>query len=426
MFHQIQNSKLIKSGAYYSAASSLSAVCSMIVGFINMRWLGPELLGIWQSVTIINSYLPIIQLGIQSGLNLEIPILLGENKKNIALEFVSTALFFAVILAGLFILIAVIIVSIVVNNNSDTKVLGGIIVVSILAILSCFRLHYIATYRTANAFDKLAIIYCIDSVVTLALIIVIYKYQYYGLLFFYAFKDFTITLLLFIFAPYRKIKPHFYKEHFIVLLKRGLFMSVFNEIKGVVESLPRVILLSIGGIIQVGLFNPALVVGSIVNLIPNQIAQFLHPQLGMKYGQTKQAKDMWRYFKALTVFIPLFLIPVVVCGWFLIPYALEYLFPKYLTSLWPIRIMLIGFIFSTTFFTRGFLITIKAYKEVLSLQIIDLLFFGGISLTLVKFFRENMLISIAMAMSISYLITYIINIIVVKRTIFLPKYNAER
>ena len=67
-----------------------------------MRWLGPELLGIWQSITIINSYLPIIQLGIQSGLNLELPVLLGAGKKEKALEYVSTALAFAIFLSILF------------------------------------------------------------------------------------------------------------------------------------------------------------------------------------------------------------------------------------------------------------------------------------------------------------------------------------
>ena len=72
-------------------SSSLSAVAAMVVGFANMRWLGPELLGIWQSITIINSYLPFLQLGIQSGLNVDLPIILGEGNQERANKYIGTA-----------------------------------------------------------------------------------------------------------------------------------------------------------------------------------------------------------------------------------------------------------------------------------------------------------------------------------------------
>lgn len=418
--------RLLKSGVNYSIASSFSAICSMIVGFLNMRWLGPELLGIWQSITIINSYLPIIQLGIQSGLNLELPVLLGAGKKEKALEYVSTALSFAIFLSILFSIISAIVISTVAVNGSDSKVVWGVVVVAIMAILSCFRLHYIATYRSANAFDKLTIIYWIDSAVTLALIYFIYRYQYFGLLIFHAVKDLVMTVLMYWYAPYRNIKPKFYLEHFRDLLKRGVFMTVYNEIKGVIESLPRVVLLKIGGVVQVGLFSPALVVGTFMNLIPVQIAQFLHPQMGMKYGQTKCARDMWPYFRALTIYIPLCLLPVAVLGWWAIPYVLEYVFPKYIDSMWPIRIMLIGFLFSTTFFSRGFLITLKAYKQVFLSQLIDFICFAGIPLILIHYSNLGLLNSLALGLSFSYFLTYFINISIVYRTITLPKYNETQ
>ena len=62
MFSQIKHSKLLKSGAKYSAASTFSSVVSMLVSFASMRWLGPEILGTWQSLTIVIAYLPFLQL----------------------------------------------------------------------------------------------------------------------------------------------------------------------------------------------------------------------------------------------------------------------------------------------------------------------------------------------------------------------------
>lgn len=423
MLSRFRNNPLIKSGASYSVASTSSALFSMLIGFLNMRWLGPELLGIWQSVTIITTYLPILQLGIQSGLNLELPILLGENNKLKALQMVATGLFYAILLSAIFLFVSLIAIIILTMKGVESRIIAGVVVVSLMAIFSCYKSHFIATYRSANAFNKLSTIYWIDCVVSVLLIYFIYRYQYFGLLFFHAFKEFAFTLLLFIYAPYRSQKPLFFKDVFVVLLKRGIFMTVFNELKGITGSMPRLILLNAGGVLKVGIFNPALVVGSFMNLIPTQIAQFLHPQMGMKYGQSKNARDMWPYFKALTIYVPIFLVIPVVVGWYVIPFILEYAFPKYIESLWPIRIMLVGFMFSSTFFTRGFLITIKAYSTVLILQFLDLAVFVLLAYPMIFFSNLDLLISLSLSLSISYFVTYIVNIIVVHHVIYLSKYN---
>lgn len=422
---KIFQNKLLRSGASYSIASTCSAVCGMIIGFLNMRWLGPEILGIWQSVTIIEAYLPIVQLGIQSGLNLELPILLGAKEDKKALQLVQTALSYACFLALLLSIMLGVVLWIVYNCNPNPQISLGLTAVSLIVIMSCFRLHYIATFRSAKAFGLLAKIFWIDFVVSIALIYFIYKFQYYGLLFFYVVKYAVFTLYMYLYAPYRNVKPKFYKESFMILLKRGVFMTFFNEIKGIVESLPRVVLLKVGGTTLVGLFNPALTIGNCLNLIPGQIASFLHPQFGIKYGQTKHAKDMWPYLKKLSIYVPICVFPVALLAWIIMPYLLEMVFPKYIDSLQPIRIMLIGYLFSTTYFSKGFLITIKAYKVVMFLQLIDILFFGGLTFIMLFFCRYNTLVTLSFALSISYFITYIINILVVRRVLFLPKYNLS-
>ena len=81
----------------YSLFSTVSSVCTMIIVFLNMRWLGPELLGLWQSLSVINLYLPFLQLGIQSGLNLELPLALGANDKERAERLVCVGLAFVLL-----------------------------------------------------------------------------------------------------------------------------------------------------------------------------------------------------------------------------------------------------------------------------------------------------------------------------------------
>lgn len=420
---KIKNHQLLRTGINFSFASTLNTFCALIVGLLNMRWLGPELLGIWQSLTIINSYLPFTQLGIQSGLNLRLPVLLGANENEKAHQQVQTGLAYAIFLSAVFFVVALIAVVILILKGTDPKITCGVIAISIMAIMSCYQLHYIATFRSAGAFDKLTKIYLIECVTSIALIYFIYKYQYYGLVIYQAAQSTIHVLLLHHYAPYKTTKPKFYRQSFIELLKPGLFMVYHNQIVGVIRSLPRVILLKFGGVVSVGLFNPALTVGTCMNLIPDQLGTFLHPQLGYKYGQTKCARDMWRYFKVLTILAPLVMLPITIVGWFAMPYVLEYVFPKYISSLEPIRIMLIGFLFSTAYLSRGFLMSIKAYKQLVILELLDLAIFAAVPFALIKLSSLNLLNSVALGLSIGYFVTYFINIFAVKHTIFLEKFN---
>lgn len=419
---QIRQNKLLKSGAKYSAASTFSSVVSMLVSFASMRWLGPEILGTWQSLTIVIAYLPFLQLGIQSGLNLELPIELGRGNKSQASALVATAKSFAYYLAALLLVIGVIVISYLVVRGVDHQIIWGSVAILIISITTCFRLHYVATYRSSKAFDKLSMIYCIDSLINLGFLFFIYRYQYYGLLVYYAGKEIIATFLMFVFAPYRGESAYFKKDIFLILLKRGLFMSLFNQIKGAIDSFPRVLLLSIGGVVQVGLFSPALAVGSVINMIPSQLAQFLVPQMGYKYGETGKAEDMWVYLKRISIYMPILVLPFSIIGWFVIPYVLKYFFPKYMESLWPIRIMLIGFIFSLKL-AYNFLITIKAYREVFFLQAIDALCLLLIPYMCICLGHYSITINLSIGLSIGYFISYIVNYWVVKRTVFLPKYN---
>lgn len=423
---RIKSNGLLKSGVNYSLFSTISSVCTMIIGFLNMRWLGPELLGLWQSLSVINLYLPFLQLGIQSGLNLELPLALGANDNEKAERLVRAGLAFAILLASVLTLSTFIVVSYLTFRGVSNEIFVGTIAIAFIAILSCFRLHYIATFRSAGAFDKLTNIYKWEIFSKILLVYAIYRYQYYGLLIFHVGIELVFTIGMYIKAPYRKLRPEFFKTDFISLLKRGIFMTVFNQIKNTTASAPTLMLLSLGGVSSVGLFNPALTVRALVNMLPNQIAQFLHPQMGYKYAQTKNASDLWPYFKAITIWTPICLIPVAVIGIAFCPYVISNFFPKYNESIIPICIMIVGFMFSTTFYTRGFLITIKSYRLVILLELMDMLLFVGLPGILITLYRDYILVAMSAGLSIGYIISYFLNIILVKKEIFKEKYNANK
>ena len=119
------------------------------------------------------------------------------------------------------------------------------------------------------------------------------------------------------------------------------------------------------------------------------------------------------------------MLPIAAAGWFVIPYLIEYFFPKYIESIWPIRLLMIGFLFSTRQMTKGFLITIKAYKVALALDIYDLIVFIVCPIAVISCFDMPLLSALSIGLSVAYFITYYTNIIVTRTTIFNEKYNSN-
>ena len=292
-----------------------------------------------------------------------------------------------------------------------------------MAVIDCYKLHYIATFRSAIAFDKLAKIYYIDLIVNLSFIPLIFFLSYSGYLIYQVGRHLFFSLLLFLYAPYRHVKPRFLSIPFKNLLKRGIFMTIVNQTKGIIESSSRLLILHFGSVLMVGLFSPALSIRTAMDMIPSQVSQFLNPQFGYKYGKSGKARDMWPYLNKASLIIPLVCIPFVALGWLIMPWILEVIFPKYVESLWPIRITLCGFAFSSTYITRGFLITIKAYKDVIALYLMDLLLFWGIPFFIIKFGSLSVMFSVSVGLSIAYLCSYIVNYFSVKRVVFKECYN---
>lgn len=196
-----------------------------------------------------------------------------------------------------------------------------------------------------------------------------------------------------------------------------------NQLTGVLGSLPRLILLTLGGVIQVGLFSPALAVHSLIGLIPSQLVQFLQPQMGYKYGKSKRAMDMKSFINKLTLYVPLVTLPFAIVGWVLIAPVLQYIFPKYIESIWAIRIMLVGFMFSSTSITSNFLVTIKAYKQLLYLYGFQFVLFTALPILSIKFLPCSILTSMSLGLSVGYFLFYFINYILITHTIKLPRFN---
>jgi O-antigen/teichoic acid export membrane protein len=423
-YSKFKSNELLKTGSLYSLSSTINSVSKMIVGIVIMKWLTPIELGQWNAVSIFLAYIPFFQLGIQNGLSMELPILLGNKDKNFNI-YISSARWFSYFVSALFLIIGAVITVVSYVNNHDFYITLGIGTVCIIAAGSSLNLHLIATFRTSKSFDKLTKIYIIESAITLFSAFLVYKYHYYGILMFNILVVVQHTILLFIYSPYKEIKPIVSKDYLKKLLTRGLFIMSFYQLRILAQSLPKWIILSLGGVLQLGLFSPAMALKGMMNILPSQINQFIQPQMGFKYGKEGKASLLWPYIFKMIIYYPLVSLPFALMTIFLMPYLIEAFFPLFASSIQSIQIMSVAFIFSSYATSHNVLYILKAYKQAyyfLGFELLGYALFPYLCYLLLDF---ELLTSISIGILINYIFLYIFNYFLVKSVLFLEEFNTN-
>lgn len=390
-----------------------------------MRWLQPREIGLYSSITILQAYTPFFQLGIQNGLNVDLPILLGQNNKSRAMELVANAKAIAVSIMLFFFIAGTISTLYLYYMGIDIAHVLGILTISVIAISETMRIHLIATFRSANAFDKLTKLFSFDIVLSLVLIYFIYKYHYYGLLIFNGLSSVASSILMYNSAPYKKVKLQFNKEPIVSLTKKGLIIMIFNQLRLASKTIPKWIILSLGSVTKLGLFSPANAIGGLMTMLPHQIAQFFVPQMGYKYGQTGNAKVLWPHVMKVLIYFPLISVPVSICVWLMSPWLLLNFFPNYIGALRPMRIMAVGFIFSSSVTTQGILYTIRAYNYAFIYSLTEILGYFLFPILFLKILSYDILSAVAFGISCNSFFLYVMNVVIMKKVLFLDRFNRN-
>lgn len=414
--------KLLQTGVRFSIVSTMKSVATMIVGLAIMFWLTPMEVGMWNAVSLFLAYGPLFQLGIQSGLNIELPILLGKGDENNAKEYVANAFGYAVIISLVF-LISGSVLSIFVYYKYGLSLAMGVLTIIMMSVFASFQLHMAARYRSAKAFDRLSSINLVDTVLIVVLVWFIYKYHYWGILIYNVVYNLVDLVLLFRYAPYRNIKPKFELQRLFSLGKVGVALMILIQLRTAAQTLPRWIIIVKAGTEKLGLFTPAMAVNALISLIPGQIAQFFHPQMGYIYGKTGQARNIWKYVKILFIILPIATIPIAAAIWAFAPWLLETFFPKYLESLWAMRIMAVAFTFSSAATTSWVLNTLKAFKYSYFFSICDFCGAFVYPYLMVSLTQLNILEAVTLGLAINCFISYWLNVFVLRHVLFLDRYN---
>lgn len=337
--------KLPSIGAQYVLSGITKTLAVSASGIIVLGWLDPEELGLWQSIFVFVGYLQILSLGTSSGLNREISFYLGRDERKVAMEKLSAIGFYITRLtAFLYLLLSLLCLVFYLTNAYEYNLILLVFFGFGIGITQLYTIFLQSTFRSMESFQLLSKIQLFHSALYFILLPMIYFFDLYGYVLYLSTIHLSLAVALTVFRPFR-VRYEYKLSEVIEVVKVGFPMYLWNYLSMVSRSIPRLSLVAFTGPLTVGLFSPAGTVNNAMMALPNYIGSYLFPKMSGEYGRSgsKQAVSNIVH-SALLKIGPLMLVLAIFIS-SLIPYPIEYFFPKYSNGIVAAKIIVFSGVF---------------------------------------------------------------------------------
>lgn len=381
----------------------------MLSGVLVIRWLQPNEIGLWNSLTVLLSYSLFLQFGIFNGLNRDLPYFLGKGRKEKAIELARTALGVSKYLViSSIILLFIVVLYMLLFTNFEIYLIVSIASIGLMISSQYYNNYLLVTFRTSKAFGSLSKIYFIQSGIIFISLVLVFLFGYYGLVTRALILSIIMVFMTHKFRPLQ-INPKLNKNNLLLLIKTGFPLFSFSYMQGITHTFSRIILLSISGVTVVGYYAPALAIIATMKSLPSILAQYIYPKMSYMVGEGTKPYKLWHIVLKSTFGLIFLLIPLGIVGWLIMPIVINHFFPKYIEGIFAARLAIISGVFSGSIVGFTVLYSIKAWKHLTFLTIFKLLSYWF----LMKYFalKVNPINGVAIGLLISDIIYLIIGIL---------------
>ena len=392
-----------KTPILFSFGSIAKAIAQMIVGFVVAKFVSPKDFGLWNTINLSLTYSLFLQAGLINGLNRELPFLFGNNKDDEAIKMAGTVQTFTLLISILVLLFGLIYV-ILFSGNSD-KLFYGILGMILIIVLNFYQNYLFSTFRSRDSFFKLSILQFVHAFVNLSTLILVFYYAYYGLVLKTIIVSFVYVLLMHIYRPI-KVKLLWDKKSFIKLISVGLPIFGLAYIESIASTTDKLLLLKYSNLEELGIYSFAFYIFSSFSILPSSIANYIYPKMTYNYSKTNDKLIIWEYVKKITKLLLMILIPIAIIGYFICPYLIESLFPKYVKSIPIMQILIFASVFNGAVIGVNALWSMKIWKYMIIYQTLF-----GFLLFICPFIGFNLFNNKIIGISFGVLVSHLINLL---------------
>ncbi|MFN3554341.1 MAG: lipopolysaccharide biosynthesis protein [Bacteroidales bacterium] len=416
---QWRNNPTAISGFLYTSSSLIKSFVGIVSGFLVLRYVAPEEIGIWQAFFIISTYAGFLNAGVPSGLNREIPFLFGKGMKEKAFEMAAAAKYFSQVCGGIAFLAMALGTALMLYFQQPWRNILAFSGVLVLVALEFLYGYYIVLYRTNEAFRDFSKVNIAESVLLVGLFPAIIYFGFTGFVVYKVLTSLIFLLLLKFYNPI-KVRASFNRKHIVDLIKIGLPIAVMGYLYGIGKSFIKFALLYHGGVLLLGVFAPVFAIISAIKILPKTLARFFYPKFSYELGKTGDTRQLWKKVQRISFYLAimlcLFFIPVI----FLIPFFIETFLPKYTESIFAAQMVTLSALIASSFLGVHALNSLKAYKGRLIITLIYLITAAAFPFSLPLFF-QNPIIGISVSLVVVDIVNFVVSYFVTRYSLLNAK-----
>ena len=321
---------------FFTSANLGLQIASFCAQFVSLRFVPPGDMGIWQFVTMVEVYLMFSRLGVVNAMNREYPFLCGRGDFEQAKAIVRTAQTYSILNGAVASAIFFVIGIFRYQWGPAWRIALFAMALSVPAQLYLSYLE--GTYRAENEFHRLSILRLVQIPLLGITLVLPWRLGLAG----FCLRSLLLALVSTILAHrYRPVRlpPGFSMPQFKTLIATGWHLLIWNYSFQLVQSFPRLAVVTLGGITALGLFTPVNWCMVALGGLSGSISAYLSPVLTFRYAKARVSVGIIALKAAML--IVLIMIPAVVCGFFLLPAAVLKLTPGYALAIPAARLALI-------------------------------------------------------------------------------------
>lgn len=355
-------SQIIRDVFGYSVSGIVSQALGLITGFWVARLLGPADFGIWNAVSLVLAYGAYLELGALSAMGRDLPFYHGQGNMEKAAVLEGAArrtTIFGSFIAAIFVIVFSLL------PMHSPKMAFGLQVMAIVLILQQIYTYHRVVLRSHNRFKELSqqqvLLAVVGSIITILFVVFL---GLGGRLI----AAILIQAMIVIYAlrrdPWLTI-PKFNLSDIWSAMRVGLPILMSGFVLSLLTTIDRLMVITFLGEKQLGYFGLALLLTSVVMLIPAMASQVLYPRITHQFGVFEKNVKALRSYVLTPPVVLSYLLPLLIGPLYLIlPVVIKTFLPAYVPGIAAARIVVVGiFFFGILGLTDYFLVTTGKLKQ---------------------------------------------------------------
>ncbi|MGB2894896.1 MAG: oligosaccharide flippase family protein [Anaerolineales bacterium] len=333
---------LVNEFLFFSLSTGAYQISRLVVTLVAARWIGPDDFGIWNALYLILLYGVLINLGVPSGMNREVPILTGRGREDLA-HIAANVTFWFVLVTGL--LGALATVLILSNGLVATLSTASVVAMGVLFLAWHVYQYFQMRLRSTIQFRLMTIQqFVFAGLFPLIVLPMTNRFKLSGFIGGQALVAFLAILVIYRISSFQ-IEFQFDWSILRGLLKIGFPIMMAGLLFSLLTSVDRWVILRFLGVEALGQYTLAILGVGILALLPAVISQQLYPRMAFLYGSTGEKRSLLPIVLRQSLASTGITFPLIAATFLLMPFFVETFLPDYVVGIRAVRIVLVGLAF---------------------------------------------------------------------------------